>query len=233
MRILALRKFPSFFISSGTQEAIKWLAVISMTNDHINKYIFHEHYAVMFAFGRLAMPLFAFLLAYNLAKMENFDAVVFRRIYQRLSIAAVVSSVPFILLGSLVHGWYPLNILFLLLIGVTLIFVLNSDSKHKSWFAFVLFFVGGFWVEFWWFGLAMFVASYFFVRSPSYGTAFALFVSTLSLTLVNQNSYALLALPVIAFAPLVRLNVPRFKHFLYVYYPLHLSVILIVRQFVL
>jgi hypothetical protein len=53
-------------LSSGQQEALKWLAIITMTLDHINKVIFHYDYPALLWIGRLAFPLFAFLIAYNL-----------------------------------------------------------------------------------------------------------------------------------------------------------------------
>jgi TraX protein len=57
-------------LSKGQQEALKWLAIITMTIDHINKFIFNYDYPVMLWIGRLAFPLFAFLIAYNLAVRE-------------------------------------------------------------------------------------------------------------------------------------------------------------------
>lgn len=57
-------------LSKGQQEALKWLAIITMTIDHVNKYIFQYDYPVMLWIGRLAFPLFALLIAYNLVVRE-------------------------------------------------------------------------------------------------------------------------------------------------------------------
>lgn len=57
-------------LSRGQQEALKWLAVITMTLDHANKLLYDFDYPVMFWLGRLAFPLFAFLIAYNLVVRE-------------------------------------------------------------------------------------------------------------------------------------------------------------------
>jgi TraX protein len=57
-------------LSKGQQEALKWLAIITMTIDHVNKLIFNFEYPFMLWIGRLAFPLFAFLIAYNLVVRE-------------------------------------------------------------------------------------------------------------------------------------------------------------------
>jgi TraX protein len=57
-------------LSKGQQEALKWLAILTMSIDHINKLIFHYDYPAMLWIGRLAFPLFAFLIAYNLVVRE-------------------------------------------------------------------------------------------------------------------------------------------------------------------
>jgi hypothetical protein len=57
-------------LSEAQQETLKWLAIFTMTLDHANKLLFNFDYPVMFWLGRLTFPLFAFLIAYNLAVRE-------------------------------------------------------------------------------------------------------------------------------------------------------------------
>jgi len=45
---------------------MKWLALALMTLDHVHKYLLGYRVTVLFAMGRSAMLLFAFVLAYNL-----------------------------------------------------------------------------------------------------------------------------------------------------------------------
>lgn len=47
--------------------AAKWLAVILIIVDHWNKYLSDKAVPWMYAVGRISMPLFAFVLGYNLA----------------------------------------------------------------------------------------------------------------------------------------------------------------------
>ncbi len=57
-------------LSTGQQEALKWLAIITMILGHTNKLIFDYDYPALLWLGRLAFPLFAFLIAYNLVVRE-------------------------------------------------------------------------------------------------------------------------------------------------------------------
>jgi len=51
-------------LTSSQQELLKWVAVATMTLDHANRSLWpYQDWA--FAVGRLAFPLFVFLLAYN------------------------------------------------------------------------------------------------------------------------------------------------------------------------
>ena len=62
---------PRLFVSDGTIEAMKWLALLSMTGDHVNKCLFNGTLPFLFEIGRLPMPLLIFVLPYNLAQWER------------------------------------------------------------------------------------------------------------------------------------------------------------------
>nr|WEG85486.1 trbP [Escherichia coli] len=64
---------PAMVIADGTIEALKWLALLAMTGDHVNKYLFNGTLPYLFEAGRLALPLFVFVLAYNLARPGALD----------------------------------------------------------------------------------------------------------------------------------------------------------------
>ena len=59
--------------SDGTVEALKWLALILMTVDHINKYLFNATLPMALELGRLCLPIFVILLAFNLARPDAFQ----------------------------------------------------------------------------------------------------------------------------------------------------------------
>ena len=96
---------PRLFVSDGTIEAMKWLALLSMTGDHVNKYLFNGTLPFLFEIGRLAMPLFIFVLAYNLVRPGVYESGAYLRIMTRLTIFGLLASPVFIALGGLLDGW--------------------------------------------------------------------------------------------------------------------------------
>jgi len=72
-------------IPDGTVEALKWLALVLMTGDHVNKYLFNATLPVLFEAGRVALPLFVFVLAYNLARPGTLERGVYGRTMSRLA----------------------------------------------------------------------------------------------------------------------------------------------------
>ena len=195
----ALQSPPTLRISDGTLEAIKWLALALMTADHINKYLLHEGVPALYAIGRVAMPLFVFVLAYNLARPNAFDNGSVQRSMRRLLLAGVVASVPYAALG-VVAGWWPLNILFTLLASVTIIALLHQGGARFTALAAVVFLVAGAVVEFWWPALALGVACWAYVKRPTPGRLALVAMALVTLAPINRNLWTLLALPVIVVA---------------------------------
>lgn len=221
----------SFKISNGTLEAIKYLALILMTLDHVNKFWFKDAYAGLFWAGRVAMPLFAFSLAYNLARPDGLQKGVHVRTIKRLGLYAVAASPIYMLLGNVYYGW-PLNILFLLFIGGSIVYLAEKGGVANICFAALLFIFGGALVEFWWFGIAFFLASWWYCKSPTTFALLGMTAAAAGLYVVNKNMWAMAAVPLIFLAPCIDLKVPRYRHIFYVYYPLHLGLILaVVRTF--
>ena len=226
--LTALRfSMPDFVLSSGAVEALKWIAVVSMTIDHVNRYLLHGSVSYMFALGRLAMPIFALTLAYQLARTNAFSNGVHFRVIRRLVFFAVFSSIPYVVLNktTLIQGWWPLNILFLLLIGTALVALLESNFIYRNTLAFFLFVFGGAIVEFWWAGLAVFFFSWRYIKSPNLIDFFGLLIALFLLGNINGNQWSLASLPVVFIMSNIKVNIPRIKHILYIYYPLHLALI--------
>ena len=105
-------RYPRLVVSNGTLEALKWLALLLMVADHINKYLLHDASHTLFQCGRIAMPLFVFVLAYNLARPNSFKSGAQTRTMKRLVLFGFLATPPFMALGGLLAGWWPLNILF-------------------------------------------------------------------------------------------------------------------------
>ena len=88
-------------ISDGSLEALKWIALVLMTGDHVNKYLFNATLPVLFEAGRVALPLFIFVLAYNLARPDVMAREVYGRTMKRLALFGVLATPVFIALGGL------------------------------------------------------------------------------------------------------------------------------------
>jgi len=211
-------------VSSGTLESLKWLGVVLMTIDHANKYLFHGANHAAFAAGRLALPLFLFVLAYNLARPNAREAGIHLRAMVRLAACGTVATVPFVALGGLLNGWWPLNILFALLVTTAVIFFLDRGNGWPDYVAaFTVFAFGGLLVEYWWPAIALGVALWWWCRSESPLALSAVFLFAASLVAVNANFWALAAMALIIFSPWVDIRCPRVRWIFYAYYPLHLA----------
>lgn len=219
---------PRFVVSDGTIEALKWLALVLMTLDHANKYLFGEKLPGLFELGRLALPLFGFVLAYNLARPGTLQSGAYLRTMKRLALYGLAASPFFIALGGLGLGWWPLNIMFMLLMAAGMLYLVEKGGRARIVAAAVLFLVGGAFVEFWWFALAFCMAAWWYCKTANKAALVVWLLAVISLYVVNRNLWALASMPLILAAPLVDVKMPRFRHVFYVYYPAHLAVLLIV-----
>ena len=85
---------PRLMLSSGTLEALKWLAFLLMTLDHVNKHLRHALVPELFAAGRLALPLFGFVLGYNLTRPGGLASGGYSRTARRLAIFGSIAAIP-------------------------------------------------------------------------------------------------------------------------------------------
>src|SRR5271169_6839196 len=102
-------------MAEGSLEAIKWAGLILMVFDHVNKYLYAEELPVIFPCGRIVMPMFGFVLAYNLARPDALARGMHGRMMRRLTLAGLTASPMFIILNGpygTANAWLPLNILF-------------------------------------------------------------------------------------------------------------------------
>lgn len=230
---LSTTGLPRLQLANGSLEALKRLAVVLMVGDHVNKYLLHDSVPALFNAGRIVMPIFAVVLAYNLARPGTLASGGYARVLTRLAVVAAVASVPFIALGGLGWGWWPLNVMtgLGLVVAALWLFELGGSWRVSSGVALLV--LGGFFVEFWWAILAIAVAAWLYARRPGWSALGLAAIGFASLHLVNRNEWALLALPLIALASLVDLRVPRVRWAFYAFYPLHLAAIWAVRSLVM
>lgn len=216
---------PPLVLTDGAVEALKWLALALMVLDHTNKFLYAGKLVGAYEAGRLVMPLFGFIFAYNLAR----SSAAVGRTSQRLFWFGLAAAPMFYVLV----GIWPLNILFTLLVSAGVIALVQRGGRLNMLAASALFLLGGAVVEFWWPAVALVVASWLYCRRPRISAALCMLGALVVLNLVNKNWWAFAAVPMLLLASAFPLQVslPRMKWLFYFFYPVHLAVILLVQRF--
>lgn len=217
-------------LASGTLELLKWLAVILMTADHINLHLLAGKYPFMYGIGRVALPLFVFVLAYNLAQPQAKENGAALRVLERLFPVAVLSSLPYMELSPELYALPHLNVLFTLAAGTAVVALIERPTRLRQILAVLLFAGSGYMVDYGWTGIGLFICCWHLFRNPNYFWAVSTAIHLVLLGNINMNQWALAVLPIIGLAFIFpRLNFPRLRNALYYYYPLHLIVIAALR----
>jgi hypothetical protein len=115
-----------FGYTDGQLEALKWIAMASMFLDHFGRHLLgYGQDTWVFALGRIAFPLFAFVLALNLAR-EGARAARSARTARRLGIWCAVALLPSIWARG---DPMVLNVLGTLALGATLCWTFGSQQR--------------------------------------------------------------------------------------------------------
>ena len=135
---------PAIVVQDGTIEALKWLGVVLMTLDHINKYFFNETLPGVFELGRLTMPIFGFVLAYNLARPGCLAKGAYGRTMKRMALYGLLATPFYMILGAgqLVFGWFPLNIMAMLFVATASLYLVELGGRRAILAAEVVFLLG-------------------------------------------------------------------------------------------
>jgi len=103
------------------RELLKWIAIITMTVDHVGAILYPE-FTVLRFIGRLSFPLFAYLLMLGMETTRNI-----RNYFIRLFVFAFISQVPFFL--ALGYGPFDsFNIFFTLSSGLLFVHFFKKGS---------------------------------------------------------------------------------------------------------
>lgn len=209
------------FPSSG-REAVKWVALLLMLGDHVNTGLLSRSVPALYDLGRVVMPAFAAVLAYNLAGVGNVDTGRYvRAIRKLLFVGAVAYPFHVVVLGQ---GWLVANILFGYALAVASMWLIDRYGSRGVFAAAVFVIVGGGLVEFYWAAPLVTLAWWFWWRQRSLSAAGGVLASLALLCLVNGNGWAFAVLPVVLLATQMRqAHLPRWPWAFYVFYPAHLA----------
>lgn len=109
-------------LTHNSLEPVKWIAMGAMTIDHAGKIVFPEWYTITNAIGRIAFPLFAWIIG----KRLSLDPGLSLRYIRQLTVWMLISQPFFVYSGS-----SGLNIFFTLALGTTLFHGLNRIRQHQ------------------------------------------------------------------------------------------------------
>lgn len=210
---------PRLILPDRAIESLKWLALIFMTGDHINKYLLNGTQIWLYDIGRSAMPLFVGVLAYNLSRPNHSAHKVYKRTMLRLLLGGVTATPAFVALDGLAAGWWPFNIMFALAAIAAMLFLSDRRDGIGLVGAGAIFLFAGAVVEFCWPALALGIAVWSYCKRPSWGAAALLILSLTLLRFVNGNLWAFGVVPVVVSTALMNLSMPRLWWFFYLYYP--------------
>jgi len=219
-------------LESNQIEFLKWIAIITMVIDHYSKIVLGENY-ILESIGRIAMPIFAFLIAHNyLFFTKNKEKYI-----GRLFFFALISQPVY----SYVFESSTLNILFTLLFGVLNIYVYEKikEKTKKNLeilisYAFVnlLTILIGFFVDYAFFGIYIVVFSYFAFSKNIFSFMPPIFSILANIPVGFQSLFSLISFILIYVSSKIRFNIKKSnKWFFYLFYPVHLILLFLFKSF--
>lgn len=228
---------PMLSLSSEAIETIKWLALFAMTLDHANKILLNTQFAWMYNLGRLAMPLFGFILAYNLARPNTLKDHICRRVVMRMFIIGLAAT-PFYMAAFHHIGLGSLNIMFTLSLTICILCLIDRSMHSRNTdsiiiaraLAVALFILSSLFVEGQHIAVVYVLAAWAYCKMQKIWTLLIWILSTVSLVLINSNHWAVAAIPIVLIVSKVNLKLPRLKWVFYVYYPLHLAILIGIQR---
>lgn len=208
------------------REMLKWGAILSMTIDHIGKILYSEH-LVLQVIGRLAFPIFCYLIILGAESTRSI-----RKYFARLFLFALISQVPYHIAFE-VGPFDSLNPLFTLSLGVVLIY----NPLLTIFILLVPFFLN---FDFWLYGFAWIICLMVVKKDVRFGVILCVLLNLTSLLISKIQIFSLIALPIILFHNKGSLKIEREvngnffypawrKYFFYAYYPLHLTLLYLIK----
>lgn len=215
-----------------TSNTLKIIAVISMVIDHVGMLFFPQS-AIFRIIGRLAFPIFAFLIANGVIHTTNF-----RKYIGRLAIFALISQIPFYIFTKMlgIEGLL-LNIFFTLILGATLLHLYTRVKNiYISALATLVVIVFSHFVNYDYglYGVMLIVSYYIFRKNMIFGSL-AILVSTIYYYATPNffvlQVFSLLAIPIIALYKDDATPGKKYRRVFYWFYPAHLAVLSLIRYF--
>ncbi len=210
--------------SSSIIEFLKWVGILSMTLDHIGILIYKD-YDFFRMIGRLAFPIFGFVLIYNFMYHTKSKVKYIKRL---VLFSVLFETIHFFVLKN---SYVGLNIFFIYSMALYFLYMfeLVQDSKERSKekilfvsVIFALLLYVSIYTEYGISGLLLTISFYFTLKYKH-----LIIVTLFLLALLNAPAvkYILSTLAVVPLGYLIAkcsVTIPRSRYFFYLYYPVHL-----------
>ncbi|MET0549620.1 MAG: TraX family protein [Xanthomonas sp.] len=228
-------------MTSGARELLKWIALVLMTGDHVAKIFYGGYVPIVSELGRIAFPVFAIVLAYNLAQ-PGADAL---KSFRRLLLWGILAQPAH---GLAFGFWLPFNVLLSFAVAAAAIW----SIQHRQWVLLgMCSVVAPLLVDYQWSGLALVLSSWWLFRVSVVAPGGATIAMTptasrwwsgrgLRLSLVaiafgllcwyNRNGWALLAIPLLVVLAPRTVRLHRMRWAFYGYYVGHLAVLALLAR---
>ena len=193
---------------------LKYIAVLVMLLDHVNKILFDSQYFILEFLGRLAFPLFIYLAVssymYYTRSKENY---IFR-----IFIFALIT-IPFHSYGFGLD-FFPLNIFFSIAFGLMAIYMIENRYYLFAWVPFAM----SLYADYSFYAVICFIAFYLFLNQKNIINFLILFVALFLLNPYYLNGYLFLFFGLMFLDINYKINFKSFlnKYVFYMFYPLHL-----------
>ncbi len=212
---------------------LKITAMLSMLCDHIAFVLvpaakYPELYYIMRAAGRIAFPLFCFMLVEGFTYTHNREKYIIR-----LAVFAIISEIPFDLACSnTLSDWGSQNVMWTLLAGFIVMYIMDkAESRYQVKIlallsgSLVVYFLN---TDYSIFGIFIIIVLYISRYNKKMGMA------AMAVLILSQNSiemFAILSIPFILNYDPGKNNIYLPKYFFYAFYPVHLFILYIIYYF--
>lgn len=223
--------------------ALKWIALLSMTTDHLvyvlyqNEWISESFYLIGRCLGRLAFPIYLYLLLIGFYKTHNR-----LQYFLRLLCFAVLSEIPYNLFRNGTISFFKEQNVFFLLCTAFLLYRYLQKIEEQKWkiilqslISIIVIIVFAFWssilrFDYGWFGILLAAVFYYAHKQKDKTKSGFIFLTGMSIILPFEMAFhnvmaifILFAIPLFLFTKEKKIVVPKPVRLLfYLYYPVHL-----------
>lgn len=213
---------------------LKIIALIAMLCDH-SGYIIFGKFSFMNYIGRLAFPIFAFLISEGYIHTKNL-----KKYFLRLFIFACITQIPYILFLHTFSNDSNLNILFTLTLGLLAIILYDKqNNKYLGlfWVIFCSIIAQFFYFDYGWYGIAIIFIFYIFKKEKLYMNIFFSIITFIRyfFTFAKTSRIEYIFIIFFCILSLIPINLynekkgKNIKYLFYIFYPLHLLILYLIH----